>query len=197
MRTFIAIEIPQELRNRLSALAGELAAGLAGQNAVSVLRWTAQSNYHLTLRFLGETTAAQRQQIGTMLEKATADCPPFSLMLDGLGAFPNWRRMRVLWAGIEGNVQRLADLQREVESGAQACGFAVERQGFHPHLTLARVSRDAQGGLIAQAGAFLATQKKLAQTLGQWQVSELMLMGSELRPTGSVYTVLERFGLTG
>lgn len=197
MRTFIAVEIPQELRNRLFALVGELAAGLAGQNAASVLRWTAQSNYHLTLRFLGDTTPAQRQQIGTMLEKATADCPPFSLMLDGLGAFPNWRRMRVLWAGIEGNVQRLSDLQREVESGTQACGFVVERQGFHPHATLAYVNQDVESGLIAQAGTFLRSKTKLAQSLGQWQVSELVLMGSELRPTGSVYTVLERFGLTG
>ncbi len=197
MRTFIAVEIPEELRNRLFALAGELAAGLAEQNAASVLRWTEQRNYHLTLRFLGDTTAAQRQQIGAMLEKATSDCPLFSLTLDGLGAFPNWRRMRVLWAGLTGEMQRLEGLQKEVEAGVQACGFAVERQGFHPHLTLARVSRDAQNGLIAQTGTFLAGQTALAQSLGQWEVSELVLMRSELRPGGAVYSVLDRFGLAG
>jgi RNA 2',3'-cyclic 3'-phosphodiesterase len=163
----------------------------------AVLRWTAQSNYHLTLRFLGETASAQRQQIGEMLERTTAVCPPLSLTLDGLGAFPNWRRMRVLWAGVAGDVQRLAGLQREVEVGAQACGFAVERQGFHPHATLAYVNQDAESGLIAQAGTLLAGQTKLAQSLGQWDVSELVLMGSELRPAGSVYTTLGRYGLSG
>lgn len=193
MRTFIAVEIPEDLRNRLSAVAAEL----AENNAASVLRWTDQRNYHLTLRFLGDTTATQRRQIGAMLERATTDCPPFWLMLDGLGAFPNWRRMRVLWAGIEGDVQRLSDLQREVEAGVQSCGFAVERQGFHPHLTLARVSRDAQSGLIAQTGRFLAGQTALAQALGQWEVSELVLMRSELGPGGAVYSVLDRFGLAG
>ncbi|RLT34809.1 MAG: RNA 2',3'-cyclic phosphodiesterase [Chloroflexi bacterium] len=197
MRTFIAVEIPQELRDRLSAVAGELAAGLAEQSAASVLRWTAQSNYHLTLRFLGDTTPVQREAIGKILERTTADHSPFSLTLEGLGAFPNWRKMRVLWVGMIGEIQRLTDLQREVETGVQACGFAVERQGFHPHATLAYVNKDAQSGLIAQAGRFLAAQQKLAQGLGQWQVSELTLMRSELRPTGSVYTVLERFGLAG
>lgn len=197
MRTFIAVEIPEEVRDRLSAVAGELAAGLADRNAASVLRWTAQSNYHLTLRFLGDTTPVQRDAIGVLLERTTADRPRFSLTLDGLGAFPNWRKMRVLWAGIRGDVQRLSDLQREVEAGVQACGFAVERQGFHPHLTLARANRDARGELIAQAGSFLAAQKKLAQGVGQWEVSEVVLMASELRPTGSVYTALERFGLAG
>jgi len=82
-----------------------------------------------------------------------------------------------------------------VEAGVQACGFAVERQGFHPHLTLARVSRDAQSGLIAQTGTFLAGQTALAQRLGQWEVSELVLMRSELRPGDAVYRVLDRFGL--
>ena len=197
MRTFIAVEIPPDLRNRLSAVAGELAAGLAEKNATSVLRWTAQSNYHLTLRFLGDTTPVQRNAIGAMLEETTADCPPFSLTLDGLGVFPNWRRMRVLWVGVGGDVQQLARLQGEVETGVQACGFAVDRQGFHPHATLARVNRNADNGLIAQASTFLAAQKKLAQKLGQWEVSELVLMASELRPTGSVYTALGRFGLAG
>lgn len=197
MRTFIAVEVPAELRNRLSALAGELAAGLAEQNAASVLRWTEKSNYHLTLRFLGDTTPAQRQRIGEILERTTADCPSFSLMLDGLGAFPNWRKIRILWAGLVGDIERLERLQKEVEAGVQACGFAVERQGFHPHLTLARSSRDADNGLIAQAGSLLAGQTKLTQSLGQWNVSELVLMRSELGPAGSVYTVLGRFGLTG
>ena len=81
--------------------------------------------------------------------------------------------------------------------GAQACGFAVERQGFHPHATLAYVNQDAESGLIAQAGTLLAGQTKLAQSLGQWDVSELVLMGSELRPAGSVYTTLGRYGLSG
>ena len=197
MRTFIAVEIPEQLRSRLAAVAGELAALLAEHNAVSPLRWSDAEKYHLTLRFLGETTPAQRQQVSEMLEEAAAGSAPFSLALSGLGAFPNWRKMRVLWVGVAGEVKTLHGLQTRVEIGVQACGFAAESQTFHPHATLARVGREAETALLAQAGTRLAAQTKLAQSLGQWTVSELVLMQSELRPGGSVYTALGRFRLAG
>ncbi|MBX3052580.1 MAG: RNA 2',3'-cyclic phosphodiesterase [Caldilineaceae bacterium] len=197
MRTFIAVEPPQDLRNRVSAAVGKLAALLAEQNAASALHWSPAGNYHLTLRFLGDTSAGQRQQIDALLKTTTAACPPFSLALNGLGAFPNWRKMRVLWVGIGGHVAALAGVQTAVEMGVRECGFAQERQGFHPHLTVARTSRDAPNRLITQAAALLAAHTKLAQELGQWEVSELVLMRSDVRPGGTVYTVLGRFPLAG
>jgi len=197
MRAFIAIEIPEELRTRLSAVRAELSHLLTAQQMASALRWSGTQNYHLTLRFLGETGEDQRACVEALLGRVTAHCPPFPLSLEGLGAFPNWRKMRVLWVGMTGDLPPLNTLQGRIESGAQACGFAVEPQGFHPHITLARTSREAPSGLISQAGALLAEQTKVARQLGQWEVSELVLMQSDLRPEGSVYTVLGRYQLGG
>ncbi|MBI3958786.1 MAG: RNA 2',3'-cyclic phosphodiesterase [Chloroflexi bacterium] len=197
MRTFIAIEIPKQLRDRLTAVCVELAALLSDDKFAPLLRWSDSGKYHLTLRFLGETTPAQRQSIGKMLGEVTANCPPFSLALDGLGAFPNWRKMRVLWVGMTGDVESLGRLQAEIERGTRTCGFAAESAAFHPHTTLARVSREADNVPISQAGALLAAQTVLAQSLGQWTVSELVLMRSDLQPGGAVYTPQSRYRLGG
>jgi len=197
MRTFIAIEIPEQLRERLVSVRSALAASIADEGLASLLRWSDRDNYHLTLRFLGETKPAQRLLIGKMLGGVADAYPPFSLALDGLGAFPHWRKMRVLWVGMAGEMELLARLQGSVEAGVQGCGFAAERQNFHPHATLARVSREADNFLIAQVGALLATQTKVAQSLGHWKVSELILMRSDLQRSGAIYTPVDRFPLAG
>jgi 2'-5' RNA ligase len=199
MRTFIAVEIPSQLRSRLTSVRAKLATLLADNNAASSLRWSGEYNYHLTLRFLGDTTDAQRRCVGKMLDEVAAGSAPFSLELTGLGAFPNWRKMGVLWVGVAGDVPSLHSLQAAVEAGVQTCGFAAESRAFHPHATLARVrpgiKRSAFKTQIAQAGALLAAQTKVAQQLGHWTVSELVLMRSDLQPGGMVYSRLGRFRL--
>lgn len=197
MRTFIAIEIPEELRTGLSSVRAGLSALLAERQMASVLRWNSREKYHLTLRFLGDTTTSQRDAIEELLGDVARACPPFSLGLDGLGAFPNWRKMRVLWTGVTGDLPALLSLQARIESGVQSCGFVAERRGFHPHATLAYASKEANNRLIREAGELLSAQTKLAQSLGQWTISELLLMRSDLRPEGSVYTVQGRYPLGG
>lgn len=195
MRTFIAVEIPGQLQEALQSVGGELTVRLTGQKLNRALRWSDAGKYHLTLRFLGETIDGQRQCVGEMLANVAAQCPPFALTLGGLGAFPTWPRMRVLWVGVAGDVRALQGVQGKIEAGVQGCGFAAEHQRFHPHVTLARTNQNADDRLIAQTGALLAAQTELAQSLGQWEVSELALVRSDLRPEGAVYTPLERFRL--
>lgn len=161
----------------------------------SALRWVDVKNYHLTLRFLGDTTASQCDAIGELLGNVAAECPPFSLQVERLGAFPHWPKMRVLWAGLTGDLSVLHPLQAEIERGVQSCGFVAERQGFHPHATLAYASKEANSRLVREAGELLSAQTELAQQLGQWTVLELVLMRSDLRPTGAVYTVQGRYPL--
>lgn len=195
MRTFVAVEIPRELQERLTALSDEVAVLLTGQKLTRTLRWSGAGKHHITLRFLGETTDGQRQCVGETLAYVAAHSAPFALTLGGLGAFPTWPRLRVLWADVAGDVQCLLRVQEKIEAGVQGCGFAGEGQRFHPHVTLARANQNADKRTIAQAGALLAAQTDLAQSLGQWQVSEVVLVRSELRPDGSAYTPLERFPL--
>ncbi len=195
MRTFIAIDIPEKLRTRLASVRAELAALLADQKMASVPRWNSHENYHLTLRFLGETTAEQRDAVGAMLADVAQGCAPFSLGLAGLGAFANWRQMRVLWVGVTGDLSTLLSVQAQIEGGVRACGFAADRLGYHPHATLAYVNKGVNRRLVQEAGTFLSAQTKLAQDLGQWKVSELVLMRSDPRPSGAEYTVLGRYRL--
>ena len=195
MRTFIAVEISDPLQKRLTAVSDEVVALLAGQKLTRILRWSGAGKHHITLRFLGETTDVQRQCVGETLANVAAQSAPFALTLGGLGAFPTWPRLRVLWVGVAGDVQSLQRVQGKIETGVQGCGFAAEGQRFHPHVTLARANQNADNQTIAQAGALLAAQTELAQSLGQWEVTELVLVRSELRPEGSVYTPLERFRL--
>lgn len=195
MRAFIAIEIPAQLQNRLTSVSQALAALLEGER--SALRWSGAEKFHLTLRFLGETDADQQRCIDRTLREVASVSSPFGLTLGGLGAFPAWRKLRVLWAGVGGDVGALQRLQTGVETGVQACGFAAERQAFNPHITLARASRDADRLRTARAGALLAAQTEMAQSLGHWEVSELVLMRSDLQPGGAVHTPQGRYPLGG
>ncbi|HRJ40893.1 MAG: RNA 2',3'-cyclic phosphodiesterase [Caldilineaceae bacterium] len=197
MRTFIAVEFPEPLRRELVALRQKLADCLAEAQMDAALRWSSADNYHLTLYFLGETSADQREAMSQGLADLCITLPPISLRLEGIGAFSNWQKMQVLWVGIEGELDRLSRLHSGVETVVTGCGFVPEGRRFHPHVTLARASREAESRLLAQAGALLAAQTALARSLGQWTVSEVVLMRSDPHPGGSVYTPLGRLPLGG
>lgn len=195
MRTFIAVELTTELQQKLETSGQKLAAQLSAAGLEAAMRWTSTANYHLTLRFLGDTTDEQARALVPGLAEAAARWSPFALNLQGLGAFPHWRAPRVVWVGIDGQGKTLQRLQEQVEEVVQGCDFAPEQRPFHPHITLARAARHADRQTIRQAGTLLAAQAASATSLGRWKVSELVWMRSELRPAGPVYTVLERFGL--
>jgi 2'-5' RNA ligase len=194
MRTFIAIDLPADLKQQLASRQQELRTALRPLNCERDLSWTTPDKMHLTLRFLGETTDLQRSQIIAELETALANQRVFHLQLSGLGAFPTWPRMRVLWTGIEGDRVHLDHLQTKVEQIAQNAGFPAEPKSFSPHITLARVGRNATNTSVRRIGEFIRTwseQKKDLHT-DAWQVDELIYMKSDLRPNGAVYTALAK-----
>lgn len=197
MRMFVAVEIPALVQSRLAALSAGLAERLAQARPPRSLRWSGAGKYHITLRFLGETTAEQQHNLALLLREAGAATPPFQLEAGGLGAFPNWPRLRVLWAGVGGDVERLQALQRRVEEAARQVGFAPDQPSYNPHVTLARASREGGQTALTPADRAWVEETKLAQSLGQWEVNELVLMESELRPSGSVYTLRGRYPLLG
>ena len=127
MRLFVALDLPADLRVRLSALATR---GIPGT------RWVEPENYHLTLRFIGETPAWRAEEIDFALADLRART--FPLTLAGLGTFNKGDRATSLWVGVDRNDQ-LAHLGRKIETALQRAGLDPERRRFSPHVTLARL----------------------------------------------------------
>src|SRR3990172_991658 len=101
VRTFIAVELPAEVKDGLAALEGRLKCG----HEASV-KWVQPAGIHVTLKFLGNVNADVIPQLGEAVERATEGIGPFRLGIDGLGVFPNPRQTRVIWVGVEGEIDR-------------------------------------------------------------------------------------------
>jgi 2'-5' RNA ligase len=126
MRLFVALDLPWELKERLS----DLATGLPGA------RWIPPDNYHLTLRFIGEVPPHRAEEIDHAL--ACLRTRGFSVTFTGLGVFEKAGRPTTLWVGVERNPQ-LDHLRAKVETALQRIGLEAERRRFNPHVTLARL----------------------------------------------------------
>ncbi len=142
MRLFVGIDLPWELRRRVAILAG---AGIPGA------RWVPSENYHVTLRFIGETPRYLAEEIDHAL--AALKVRAFSLNLAGVGTFAKGGRSNALWVGVERNPQ-LDHLQSKIETALQRCGLEPERRRFQPHLTLARLDGSAEARLAAFVQAY-------------------------------------------
>jgi len=169
MRLFIALSLPDDVRDRLSALAG----GVPGA------RWVPPENLHLTLRFLGEVDNGLARDLDDALHQV--DLAPFDLTLTGLGVFTEGKRtITTLWAGVEPN-EALMRLQGKVDQAAVRAGLPPERRKFKPHVTLAR-GRIENGPKLEQ---FLTGHALLR--LGPIQIDSFTLYSSHLQPAGALY----------
>jgi 2'-5' RNA ligase len=184
LRAFIAAELPAGLREALGRLQAELAR--AGVRA----RWVRPEGIHLTLRFLGDVPAGAVAPLAETLAAAAAGQAVLSLAAVGLGVFPGARRPRVVWVGLAGEIGGLAGLQRRLEQALAARGFPPEERPFRPHLTLGRFGDAGPPGPVADALAAHAGRE-----LARFELGELVLFRSELRPSGAVYTALARGAL--
>ena len=125
MRLFVAIEIPDSVKDHLGLLCG----GLHGA------KWTDPDQMHLTLRFIGEVDPRQADDVAAELAEVRA--PALTLSLVGLGEFSSRGRVQVLWAGVEADAG-LLPLQARIEAAVRRAGVEPERRKFHAHVTLAR-----------------------------------------------------------
>jgi 2'-5' RNA ligase len=145
-------------------------------------KWV-RSVLHLTVEFLGEVL--ELEPVSEVLEAVTAKVAPFTLSLEGGGSFGS----RVLWAGVGGELEALRALHARVIEGLRSTGHVPEREGYSPHVTLAR----SRGG----AGLERCLEAVRALSLGAFRVEELVLFTSELRAEGSVHTPRSRHKLRG
>lgn len=196
LRLFIAIELPPAARQQVQEKQRHLRQELARVPSGDPFRWTTADNLHLTLRFLGDTTAAQRVQVEETLAKIVAGFPTFHLAVQKVDAFPNLRKPNIIWLDFAGDLPVLIPLQQEIELAAQAAGFAAEQRAYTPHLTIARAQKSAAPAALAQAGEVLKNEIAAPTAAPRFfAVDQVHLIRSDLRPSGSIYTTLGSFSL--
>jgi RNA 2',3'-cyclic 3'-phosphodiesterase len=183
MRLFIAIEIPGEIRNTLAAFLKEL------QKVDPKAKWVRRENLHVTLKFLGTTDPAKSGEIESTL-KAIRSPEPVTLEFRGLGFFPNEKRPRVFWMGMNSSAN-LQPLAADIDRGMHQHGFPIEERPFAPHLTLARFNPP---GLPANLAS--TVKQNAARAFGSMTAREFHLIESKLKPTGAEYTTLKSFPFT-
>jgi 2'-5' RNA ligase len=188
-RLFVAIELPPELVVRLR----EIQDGLKRQVPRRTLRWVDPAGIHLTLKFLGDVPSAQRETLQNALDQAAQKHREFELTAQGLGCFPNPRRPRVVWAGIQPGGSALQALRDTLETLIAPLGYPTEDRPFSPHLTLGRVRQEASREDAQKLGNLVAAAP--TSTIHQWRVNRVSLIRSELKPGGAVYSVLHHVGL--
>lgn len=185
MRLFVALEIPAAVRENLAGLIEELRAADASSSKNKV-GWVRPENLHVTLKFIGNVDAGKLDSIRTALAEVRSESG-VELRFRGLGFFPNEKRPRVLWAGIEAS-RNLAPLANAIDARMEKLGVPHETREFAPHLTLARFD-PAEISKKLRAAA----QKNSARHFGALHTGEFHLIESKTRPTGAEYTRLSSF----
>lgn len=186
IRSFLAFEQPPEIRETLVRVSAELRKG--GLD----VRWVKPENIHLTVHFLGNVRDEDLETLEGPLQKLCLTYGPFPISLKGMGCFPNNRNPRVIWIGLEGDLERMSRFRDALQAALKPLEFRVEDRAFRPHLTLGRFRGGARGGELDRT---LDRYRELASPASV--LRELILFRSDLRPTGSVYTRLRAWPLTG
>jgi 2'-5' RNA ligase len=190
IRTFIAIELPEAVKGELMKLEASLK-----MKCPDVVKWVDPAGIHLTLKFLGDVAAGQVDEITLGMEEAVLGMTPLRLEVQGIGAFPNLNRVQVVWVGMRGELDRLAQLQRRIESNMEHLGFPKEERAFTPHLTLGRVRYYAGPEDRKKLGQVLsATVFPVSQP---FTVEAVHIVKSQLTPKGAIYSILNSVILKG
>ncbi len=190
VRSFVAIDLPADLRSRLGALEQDLDRRIPS----GAVRWVRPEGIHLTLMFLGDVSPGDLAPIRDLLAYSASHAGVFRVTVGGLGCFPNARRPRVVWVGVQNPVGELRRLQAEVEGGLVRLGYPSDGRPFSPHLTLGRVRPEAGNAAEAVGQAVEASQPP---SLADIPVQAVCLFRSELRPGGAVYSLQGEFPLEG
>lgn len=178
IRSFICIDVPGEVKAAIERVQAKL------RRLPVEVSWTRPANVHLTLKFLGEVEEARLGRVGEVLDAIARDCAPFELVTDRGGVFPTADRPRVLWIGVRDERGLLRALVAQVEDALAQYGFTRELRPFTAHLTVGRVRSERSARELARL--FLAEEFPSHR----FRVTHLILMRSDLRPDGALYTPL-------
>ena len=187
VRTFIAIELAPHVVDGLARVQEEL------RGAGAKVKWVARQNLHLTIKFLGDVEYEKVNEISQVITGAVADTAPFALKVHGIGTFPKGGRApRVVWAGIEGDTEKLERIYTRLNDGLVRFGVPYEKRRFSPHATIGRVRSPAGANRLVEA-----IRERADADFGETEVSGLVFFMSELTSSGPVYTVLAHIPFGG
>jgi 2'-5' RNA ligase len=179
LRLFLAINLPVDVRLAISAAVAPL------RELAPELAWVDESRLHLTLKFLGEQPPERVPDVSAALATVATRHRDLLMELSGVGAFPNFRRARVVWMGVAQDA-RLELLHHDVEVECERVGFEVEGRPFRPHLTLARVKHPLPEDRLRELGR---AARRISYR-SEFIVRSIDLMQSDLSTAGSSYTTL-------
>ena len=179
IRTFIAVEIPENIISGIRDLQQDL-------KAYGVdIRWIRPENIHLTLKFLGDVPAADMDSIFRVISRTAEGGSPISLQAKGIGVFPGVKRPRILWVGLTGQLELLSRLQKTLDSNLKGIAFSPEKRPFKGHLTIGRIKTKMNSKIFVDA--LMAFRRFESET---FVADRIVLFKSELKPNGAEYTDL-------
>lgn len=177
VRAFLALEVSEEVRSRIMELEKEL------EESGADIKLVERENLHVTMKFLGEINKAVLEGVYNIMDGLRED--KFEIKVEGVGAFPNLRVLRVLWVGIRDGADRVIGIQRRLDDQLIRLGFGKERD-FVPHITVGRVKTPRNKERILQI-----LEKYKGHYFGMCMVERLVLKKSVLTPRGPVYSNLK------
>jgi 2'-5' RNA ligase len=183
MRVFVAVELPEKIKNQIAVVQSEL------KKTQAQVSWVKPGNIHVTLKFLGEVGEEKMKEVFIAAERGGKGTKKFRMSLKGLGGFPNLNRPRVIWVGTASGEKELCELQGRVETELEKVGFSRDDRKFSAHFTLGR-ARFPNGleGLAEKV-------EKTEFSSPEFTVEQVVVMQSQLNPAGSIYTPLKKIPL--
>jgi 2'-5' RNA ligase len=178
MRLFVALQIPDDIRAAFGFLIEEL------RMVQPQAKWVRAENLHLTLKFLGNTEPERLQAAQTALSSVYSD-KSVQLEFRGLGFFPNEKKSRIFWAGLEAS-SNLAALAARIDQAMHGLDFPLERRPFIPHLTLARFEPPGASPKLLNV-----VRLRMLDSFGSLTATEFHLIESKLKPAGAEYTTVQ------
>jgi 2'-5' RNA ligase len=186
IRSFLAIELPRPILRKIEEVETDL------KSAHADVRWVSPEKIHLTLKFFGDIEESRIDSIFDSIKEPVRSTQPFSLKVQGVGAFRSMKSPRVIWMGLVNGSQILTSFQKEIEARLEKIGFQPEDRPFRPHLTLGRVkSSRGRNDLVGRM------EKHKEGEFGDFQVKRVILFRSDLKPSGPIYTPLGDVKLGG
>lgn len=187
IRSFLAFELSSDIKEIIARVSGEI------RKSTLDVRWVKVDNIHLTVVFMGNTKTEDIKPIGDAIQKVCLKYGSFYISLKGMGCFPNRRNPRVLWLGLNGDLERMSHFRDALQKYLKSYGVKEEKRRFKPHLTLGRFRKSPKNS--PRLDDFILKYRDLKSPASL--LNELILFKSDLKPGGAVYTKLEAWPLSG
>lgn len=182
-RIFIAVEISEEARRKVA----EYISNLKSEFFDVKVGWDKPEKLHLTLKFLGDTNEVQLETLKEICAVISSGIPNFNLQISETGIFPSPRNARILWLGVDCDVEKLQKINSSLETECETIGFKKEKRIYKPHLTIGRIREPQKAKKLA------LTHLENEFEPVEFEVSELVIIESKLQPSGSIYTEIQNF----